>query len=153
MISEPGKYIERFAEAGADMLSVHMEACDLEKLLPAIRKLKCKAGAVINPPTPAEKLLPYIEYADFVLVMTVNPGFGGQAMIPECVDKIRRIHKYIHEERKINRSILIEVDGGVKPNNIKEVASAGADIIVAGSAIFGSKDYAKTIEKMKTAAG
>src|SRR3989338_6074573 len=144
MIENPERYIEKFAEAGADMLSVHYEACNLEKLLTSIRKLKCKTGAVINPPTPVEKILPFIEYVDFILVMTVNPGFGGQELMPSCIEKIRRIHKYIYEERKINRKILIEVDGGVKISNIKTVADAGADIIVAGSAIFGSKDYAKT---------
>lgn len=149
MIDNPEKYIERFAEAGADMISVHVEVGSAEKLLANIRKLKCRAGVVINPPTPVEKIFPYIEYADFVLVMTVNPGFGGQSMMPECVEKIRKIHKFIHEEKKINRSILIEVDGGVKTSNIKMVSDAGADIIVAGSAIFGSRDYAKTIEEMK----
>jgi ribulose-phosphate 3-epimerase len=147
MIEEPMKYIERFAEAGADMLSVHVEACDMEKTLTSIRKLKCKAGAVINPPTPVEKLLPFVEYADFVLIMTVNPGFGGQAMIPECVEKIRRLKKYISEEKKLKT--LIEVDGGIKTSNVKQAVSAGADIIVAGSAIFGSKDYAKAIEMLK----
>ncbi|OGQ50066.1 MAG: ribulose-phosphate 3-epimerase [Deltaproteobacteria bacterium RIFCSPLOWO2_02_FULL_47_10] len=150
MIENPERYIEKFAEAGADMLSVHYEACNLEKLLTSIRKLKCKTGAVINPPTPVEKILPFIEYVDFILVMTVNPGFGGQELMPSCIEKIRRIHKYIYEERKINRKILIEVDGGVKISNIKTVADAGADIIVAGSAIFGSKDYAKTIAEMKS---
>jgi ribulose-phosphate 3-epimerase len=147
MIEEPMKYIERFAEAGADMISVHVEACDMEKTLTSIRKLKCKAGAVINPPTPVEKLLPFVEYADFVLIMTVNPGFGGQAMIPECVEKIRRLKKYISEEKKLKT--LIEVDGGIKTSNVKQAVSAGADIIVAGSAIFGSKDYAKAIEMLK----
>ncbi len=147
MISEPDKYIEQFAEAGADMLSVHIEACDLEKTLRAIRKLKCKAGAVINPPTDIETFLPYVEYADYVLVMTVNPGFGGQKFMPECVDKIKRLKHFISEERKLKT--LIEVDGGIKISNIQEVASAGADILVAGSAIFHSKDYKQTISEMK----
>lgn len=147
MISNPEKYVEKFAEAGADMISVHYEACNLEKLLPIIRKLKCKAGAVINPPTDVERFLPFVEYADFVLVMTVNPGFGGQLLIPECVEKIKRLRKYISEEKKWNK--LIEVDGGIKTSNIKMVADAGADIIIAGSAVFGSKDYAKTIAELK----
>jgi len=149
MIENPDKYIDKFAEAGADMLSVHVEACDLEKTLPMIRRLKCKAGAVLNPPTPAEKIIPFVEYADYLLVMTVNPGFGGQEMISECLDKVSCIRKYIHEERKVNRAILIEVDGGIKISNVKNVVKAGADIIVAGSAIFGSKDYKITIEKLK----
>ncbi|MFH0798804.1 MAG: ribulose-phosphate 3-epimerase [Pseudomonadota bacterium] len=147
MIEKPERYIERFAEAGADMMSVHYEACDLEKMLLAIKKLKCKAGAVINPPTPIEKFLPYVEYADFVLVMTVKPGFGGQELIPECVEKVKRLKKFISEERKLRT--LIEVDGGIKPSNVKKVIGAGADIIVAGSAIFGSKDYEKAIASLK----
>ncbi|PIR16779.1 MAG: ribulose-phosphate 3-epimerase [Deltaproteobacteria bacterium CG11_big_fil_rev_8_21_14_0_20_49_13] len=147
MIEHPEKYIEKFAEAGADMLSVHFEACDLEKILTAIRKLKCKAGAVINPPSDVEKFLPFVEYADFVLVMTVNPGFGGQSLIHSCLEKIRRLHKHIYEDKKWNK--LIEVDGGIKVSNVKEVTSAGGQIIVAGSAIFGKKDYKKAIEELK----
>ncbi len=149
MIDNPERYIERFAEAGADMLSVHYENCNLEKLLPMIRKLRCKAGAVINPPTDVVKFMPFIEYADFVLVMTVNPGFGGQAMIPQCVEKIRRLHRYIVQEKKWNK--LIEVDGGIKSSNIKMISDAGAQVIVAGSAIFGQKDYKKVISEMKKA--
>ncbi len=147
MIESPEKYIERFAEAGADMLSVHYEACNLEKLLTMIRKMKCKAGAVINPPTPIETFLPFVDYADFALVMTVNPGFGGQEMIPECVEKIKRLKKYISEEKKFKK--LIEVDGGIKASNVQQVIDAGVDIIVAGSAIFGQKDYKKAIEALK----
>lgn len=151
MIENPEKYIERFAEAGADMISVHFEACNLEKVLPIVRKLKCKAGAVINPPTDVEKFIPYVEYADYVLVMTVNPGFGGQSLIPECVEKIKRLHQYISIERKLKT--VIEVDGGVKISNVKTVSAAGANIIVAGSAIFESKDYKKTVEEMKAKCG
>ncbi len=147
MIESPEKYIERFAEAGADMLSVHYEACNLEKLLTMIRKMKCKAGAVINPPTPIETFLPFVDYADFALVMTVNPGFGGQEMIPECVEKIKRLKKYISEEKKFKK--LIEVDGGIKASKGQRVIDAGVDIIVAGSAIFGQKDYKKAIEALK----
>jgi ribulose-phosphate 3-epimerase len=147
MIERPEKYIERFAEAGADMISVHYETSDLEKNLQIIRKLKCKAGAVINPPTQIEKFLPFVEYSDFVLVMTVNPGFGGQSLIPSCLEKVKRLYAYIHQERKLKT--LIEVDGGVKLDNIKDVSQSGADIIVTGSAIFGTKDYSKTIGKMK----
>ena len=147
MIEHPEKYIERFAEAGADMISVHVEATNLEKLLPAIRKLRCKAGAVINPPTNLDDFLPYVEYADYVLVMTVNPGFGGQKVIPECLEKVRRLRKYISEERKLKT--LIEVDGGVTIANVKDFASAGADIIVSGHAIFSQKDYKKAIAEMR----
>lgn len=147
MIERPEKYIEKFAEAGADMISVHYETSDLEKNLQLIRRLRCKAGAVINPPTAVEKFLPFVEYSDFVLVMTVNPGFGGQSLIPDCLEKVKRLDTYIHQEKKLKA--LIEVDGGVKLDNIKKISEAGTNIIVAGSAIFGSKDYQKTIAKMK----
>lgn len=140
MIENPAKYIESFAVAGADMISVHVEACDLEKTLPAIKKLKCKAGAVLNPPTDVGKILPFVEYADFVLVMTVNPGFSGQELIPACIEKIRRLRKL---------KTLIEVDGGIKPENIKSVIDAGADMVVAGSSVFGKKDYAAAISALK----
>jgi ribulose-phosphate 3-epimerase len=113
--------------------------------------MKCKAGAVINPPTPIEKFLPFVDYADFALVMTVDPGFGGPEMLPECIEKIRRLKKYISEEKKFKK--LIEVDGGVKAGNVKLVADAGADIIIAGSAIFGQKDYKKAIDGLKKTNG
>ena len=90
MIETPEKYIGDFAKAGADWISVHIEACDLKKVLPAIKKLGVKAGCVINPPTPVEKILPYLSLADFVLVMTVNPGFGGQKFMPEVLDKVKK---------------------------------------------------------------
>lgn len=146
MIDNPEKFIEPFKEAGADWISVHVEVCDLAKLLPAIKKLGCKAGAVINPPTPLVKLLPYCESADYLLVMTVNPGLGGQAMVEGTLEKITQLKKYLFG-KKIN--IPIEVDGGVKLENIKEFVQAGADIFVAGSGIFHTKDYATTIRLMK----
>ncbi|MBU4485260.1 ribulose-phosphate 3-epimerase [bacterium] len=146
MIEDPEKYIEAFAKAGVDWISVHVEACDLEKLLPKIKSLGCRAGAVINPPTPLDKLLPYVHLADFVLVMTVNPGFGGQGMIAKCLEKIVKLRKYINDNKL---KTFIEVDGGVKIDNINTVSAAGSDVIVVGSAIFGSKDYAKTISEMK----
>ncbi|MFA4874793.1 MAG: ribulose-phosphate 3-epimerase [bacterium] len=142
MIENPERYIESFAKAGADWISVHVEACDLSQLLPAIKALGCKAGCVINPPTPLEKILPYLPLADFVLVMTVNPGFGGQKMIEECVEKLAAIRS-IAKERGIQ--IPIEVDGGVTPANVSKVVDAGAEIVVAGSAIFEAEDYAAAI--------
>lgn len=146
MIANPEKFIEPFAKAGADWISVHVEVCDLAKLLPAIKKLGCKAGAVINPPTPLEKLLPFCELADFCLVMTVNPGFGGQAMVDGTLEKITALKKYL-AQRKLNTPI--EVDGGVKLENIADFARAGADVFVSGSGIFHSQNYTKTIRAMR----
>lgn len=147
MIENPGKYIEAFAEAGADWISVHVETCDLPKILPAIRKLGARAGAVINPPTPIERLLPYVKFADFILVMTVNPGFGGQEMVEGCLDKIRALKQFCADNKL---SIPIEIDGGVNLETIERVAEADPDILVAGQAVFGSKDYAETIRKLRS---
>lgn len=148
MINNPEKYIGDFAKAGADMISVHVETCDLAKVLPEIKKLGVKAGAVINPPTDISEILPHIHLADFILVMTVNPGFGGQEMIESCLEKIRILHV---ERRKKDLDFQIEVDGGVKLSNIKKVAQAGCEIFVAGSAIFGEKDYKKIISELRIA--
>lgn len=147
MIEHPEKFIGPFKEAGADWISVHIETCDLSKLLPAIKKLGCKAGAVINPPTPLEKLLPFCELADFILVMTVNPGFGGQAMVEGTLKKVAQLKKYLTGQ-KLN--IPIEVDGGIKLENINDFAKVGAEIFVSGSGIFHTKDYTKTIRQMKS---
>ncbi|MBN1283702.1 MAG: ribulose-phosphate 3-epimerase [Proteobacteria bacterium] len=146
MIENPKRYVADFAKAGADWISVHVETGDLSELLPAIRKLGCKAGAVINPPTPVERVLPFVELADFVLVMTVNPGFGGQKMIPECIDKIAVIRRHI--DRK-GLPTLIEVDGGINAETVGQALNAGAQIIVAGSAVFGTKDYAAAIKGLR----
>ncbi len=146
MIEEPEKYIEAFAKAGADWISVHVETSDLNELLPAIKKLGVKAGAVINPPTPVEKIFPYLGLADFILVMTVNPGFGGQEMIDDCLEKISTL-KRVMKEKGID--IPVEVDGGVNAETIEKTIAAGSDVIVAGSAVFGSKDYAKAIAALR----
>jgi ribulose-phosphate 3-epimerase len=148
MIENPERYIGAFAEVGADWISVHVEACDLKELLPEIKGLGCKAGAVINPPTPVEEILPFVKLADFVLVMTVNPGFGGQEMIEDCIQKISTIKSHI---KKLGRDIPIEVDGGVNLDTIGRVADVGADIVVAGNAIFHAKGYKDVIAKMKKA--
>jgi ribulose-phosphate 3-epimerase len=147
MIEHPEKYIEAFSKAGADWISVHVETSDLSKLLPAIKKLGCKAGAVINPPTPVEKIYPFAELADFILIMTVNPGFGGQSYIESCTKKISDLKNYL-EAKKI--SIPIEVDGGIKADNVSKVIKAGASIIVAGSAVFESKNYSDAIGSLRT---
>jgi len=146
MIEHPEKFIEAFAKAGADWISVHVEACDLSMLLPAIKKLGCRAGAVINPPTPVEKIYPYVELADYILIMTVNPGFGGQSYIESCTQKIHDLARFINAK---GLKIPIEVDGGIKPDNVRKPVAAGASIIVAGSAIFGVKDYAETIRSLR----
>jgi len=146
MIEEPEKYIEAFAKAGADWISVHVETSDLNELLPAIKKLGAKAGCVINPPTPVEKLYPYLELADYILVMTVNPGFGGQEMIEDCLAKITAL-KNVMKERGLD--IPIEVDGGVNAKTIEKTWAAGSDIVVAGSAVFGSNDYASAISNLR----
>jgi ribulose-phosphate 3-epimerase len=134
MISEPGRYAEQFAAAGASMVSVHFEAdVNLHRTLMSIRKGGAKAGVVINPATPVNVLDEALGFVDYVLVMSVNPGFGGQEFIPESLEKVRRLRRSI-DERGVN--VRIEIDGGVDRGNIAQVVSAGAEIIVAGSAIF-----------------
>ena len=145
MIENPERYIGAFAKAGADWISVHVEACDLAQLLPAIKALGCKAGAVINPPTPIEKILPYLPLADYVLVMTVNPGFGGQKMIDDCIEKIAAI-KSISAERGI--SIPIEADGGINASNVSRVIKAGAEIIEVNHGGPRNEDYASAIASL-----
>ncbi len=142
MIEEPERFIEPFAKAGADWISVHVETSDLADLLPKIRQLGCKAGAVINPPTALKELLPYVHLADYILVMSVNPGFGGQAMIPACLEKVAQLKAFMAER---DLHIPVEIDGGVNRETIEAVAKAGADIVVSGSAIFGAKKYAEVI--------
>lgn len=146
MVEEPEKFIEPFQKAGADWISVHVETSDLRELLPAIKKLGCRAGAVINPPTPLEKLLPFCELADYILVMSVNPGFSGQGVVEGSLEKIAALKKYLSQK---NLNIPIEVDGGVKLENIAQFAKAGADIFVSGSGIYGTKDYTVTLSRMK----
>jgi ribulose-phosphate 3-epimerase len=138
MIEQPARYIEAFASAGADMISVHVEAeRHLERTVRAIQELGAKAGVVLNPATPLESLSEILPAADFVLLMSVNPGFGGQTLIPSVLDKAKRLRAWIDRE---GWSTRIEIDGGVHQDNLGEVAAAGVDMIVAGSAIFGSVD-------------
>ncbi len=147
MVKEPEKFIKPFKEAGADWISVHIETCDLSQLLPTIKELGCKAGAVINPPTPLEKIFPFCALADFILVMSVNPGFGGQGMVEGSLEKVAQLKKYLISQ---NLNIPIEVDGGIKLENINDFAKVGGEIFVSGSGIFHTKDYAKTIASMKS---
>jgi ribulose-phosphate 3-epimerase len=150
MISEPGRYAEQFAEAGARMVSVHIEVDPhIHRTLASIRKHGAKAGVVINPATSLSALDEVLNFADFVLVMSVNPGFGGQAFIPASVEKIRRLSRTIRER---NLDVRIEVDGGIGPDNIAAVAAAGAEIFVAGTAVFGHADPAAATRELLNAA-
>ena len=138
MIEDPDRYVAAFAEAGADMISVHVEvARHLERTLSAIKDAGAKAGVVLNPATPIEALSEILPAADFVLLMSVNPGFGGQKLIPFVLDKARRLRAWID---RLGIATRIEIDGGVTLDNLDEVAASGVDIIVAGSAVFGSGD-------------
>ena len=147
MIENADDYIAAFARAGASHISVQVEAClHLHRTVQHIKASGAKAGVVLNPSTPIESLVWILEDVDYVLVMSVNPGFGGQKFIPNSISKIKALRKLI-ENRGL--SALIEVDGGINETTIAEVAAAGADVLVAGSAIFGSKDYRKTIERFR----
>lgn len=134
MVTKPERYVEEFIKCGADSVTIHVEACDcVEDTLKKIRSLGAKAGLAINPGTPVEELLPYMDMVDMILVMTVNPGFGGQAYIPECTDKIREVRAIINER---GLDVNLEIDGGVNLDNVEMNLEAGANVIVAGSAVF-----------------
>ncbi len=151
MIENPDRYIEAFAEAGADWISVQAETCPhLNRAVQQIKEAGAKAGVVLNPSTPLAALDWVLEYADYILIMSVNPGFGGQAFIDNSLEKIRRLRRQIDER---GLATLIEVDGGIKEDNIAEVAAAGAEVFVAGSAIFGQKDYRQVIGRFKKQLG
>jgi ribulose-phosphate 3-epimerase len=149
MITEPGRYAEQFVEAGAQMVSVHVETdAHLHRTLMAIKSKGAQAGVAINPLTPLEHLEEALPFADFILLMSVNPGFGGQKFIPTSIAKLRRLRRMIDERGLKTR---IEIDGGIDRTNIAEVASAGAEIIVAGSAIFGTSDPAQAVRDLREA--
>jgi ribulose-phosphate 3-epimerase len=150
MIVEPERYVEEFAQAGADVITVHAEACThLHRVLQQIRSLGKKAGVSLNPHTP-EGILPYVlDLVDLVLVMSVNPGFGGQDFIPAVLPKVRSIGSLIQAS---GRAIHLEVDGGIKPGTARQVLEAGADVLVAGSAVFGSGNYAEAIARLRAEA-
>ncbi|CAH1190844.1 Ribulose-phosphate 3-epimerase [Paenibacillus auburnensis] len=151
MIENPERYIAEFAAAGASVITVHAEACvHLHRVVHQIKELGIMAGVAINPGTPASAVREVLEDVDMVLVMTVNPGFGGQAFIPNAMRKIRQIREWANE---INHSNLrIEVDGGVAENTAPIVAEAGADVLVAGNAVFGRTDRAAAIRAIREAA-
>jgi ribulose-phosphate 3-epimerase len=147
MILNPDQYIDDFVKAGADLITVHAEAIDhLHRSVQYIRKAGAKPAVSLNPATPLDVLEYVLQDLDMVLLMTVNPGFESQAFIPEVIPKIERLREIINK-RGLN--IEIEVDGGIGPDNIQLSSSAGADVFVAGSAIFYSKDYAATIKQMR----
>ena len=150
MVEPVDALIPMFAKAGATHISFHPEASrHVHRSIQLIRSLGCQAGVVLNPATPVEVLDYILDELDYVLLMSVNPGFGGQAFIPSTLDKLRRVRERIHAS---GRAIRLEIDGGVKPDNIGEIAAAGADTFVAGSAIFGQPDYRDIVTRMKAAA-
>jgi ribulose-phosphate 3-epimerase len=147
MIVEPERYLEDFARAGAQVITVHAEACvHLERTLQAIRALGCRAGVSLNPHTPEDVLRYVLHAADLVLVMSVNPGFGGQRFIDAVLPKIRAIREMIDAS---GRDIDLEVDGGIAPDTAPRVRAAGADVFVAGSAVFSQKDYRAAIAALR----
>jgi len=148
MIENPQRFIDAFAEAGADYLTVQVEACvHLHRVLQAIKSAGMKAGVALNPHSPLSTIEEVLADLDLILIMSVNPGFGGQKFIPEALDKLRRIQKLL-QQRNLSH-IEIEVDGGVKLENAREIVEAGAGILVSGSGIFGTPDPAETIREFK----
>jgi len=151
MIENPDNYIPAFAKAGASWISVQVETCvHLNRSVHLIKENGARAGVVLNPSTPLDTVAWVLEYVDYVLIMSVNPGFGGQAFIPNSLDKIKDLRKLIREK---DLDVLIQVDGGVNSKTIAEVSAAGTDVFVAGSAIFGSQDYKKTIDAFRKKMG
>lgn len=148
MIVNPEKYVERFAKAGADYITVHYEACksNLKEVLTLIKATGVKCGAVINPDTPVQVIQEVLPLCDMVLVMSVFPGFSGQKFIPECLEKLRILRALIDESGK---DILLQIDGGVNESNVEEIKRAGADVIVAGNAVFKAENRAEMIKKLK----
>ncbi len=147
MIIDPDRYLSRFHEAGADNLTVQYEACNhLHRTVCEIRSLDMMAGVALNPHTPVSLLENILPYIDIVLIMTVNPGFGGQSFIMESYNKIRKLRKMIDDGRY---NVLIEVDGGIDTGNAGKLVETGADVLVAGNSVFGSADPAETIRRLK----
>jgi len=150
MIEQPERYIDEFAKAGANTIAVHTETCPhLHRSVAQIREAGCRAGVAINPGTPAEAVREVLDGIDQVLVMTVNPGFGGQKFIASTLEKIATVRSWIDAG---GHEITLEVDGGIGPETIARAARAGADVFVAGTAVFGTKDYAAAIESLRRAA-
>ena len=149
MMTNPDAYIPEFVKAGSDYLTVHVETCPhLHRTIQSIKESGVKAGVTLNPSTSLSLIAPILPFADLLLIMSVNPGFGGQTFIPQVLEKVREARRMIDQ---MGVSVELEVDGGLKVENVKEIATAGADIFVAGSSIFHSKDYKKTLEMMRQA--
>ena len=155
MVKPVDRIIPDFAKAGASIISFHPEASEhVDRTIGLIHESGCKAGLVFNPATPLDWLMHVIDNLDLVLIMSVNPGFGGQSFIPHALEKLKAARKLLDASReRTGREILLEVDGGVKVDNIAAIAAAGADTFVAGSAIFGTPDYKATIARMRAALG
>jgi len=153
MVKPVDRIVPDFAAAGASYISFHPEASDhIDRTIGLIREHGCKAGLVFNPATPLDWLMHTLDKLDLVLIMSVNPGFGGQSFIPHALDKLQAARRLVDGAiQRTGRSILLEIDGGVKPENIAGIAAAGADTFVAGSAIFGAHDYGATIAAMRAA--
>lgn len=149
MIENPERYVETFARAGSDFITVHVEACHhLHRIVTLIRETGARAGVSLNPATPLALIEPILSDIDLLLVMSVNPGFGGQSFIGSVLPKIRRAGELV---KAIAPNVLLEVDGGVTLDNARSVAEAGAEVLVAGAAVFGSSDYGKTLAAMRAA--
>jgi len=151
MIEKPERYIEVFAQTGSDWITIHAEVCPhLKRMIKKIRQLNVRPGIVLKPATSLKTLYPILDDIDLVLIMSVNPGFGGQFFIPSALKKIEKLRKIVDQN---SYPLEIEVDGGVKIENIKEVSKAGGDIFVVGTGIFKTKDYEETIRKLRQEIG
>lgn len=147
MIENPERYVEVFAQAGSDWITIHAEVCpNLKRMIRKVRQLNARPGIVLKPATPLKTLFPVLDDIDLVLIMSVNPGFGGQSFIPATLKKIERLRKIVDQNRY---PLEIEVDGGVKVENIREVSMAGGDIFVVGTGIFKTEDYEETIRRLR----
>lgn len=147
MIEKPERYLSDFRDAGADIITVHWETCPhLHRTLSEIRRLGCKAGVSLNPSTPVDGLAHVLDQLDLILIMSVNPGFGGQSFIPNSLDKVRQARELIQ-----TRPIHLEIDGGITPQNAQAVRQAGANVLVAGSAVFGADEMRTAIEALRGA--
>ena len=147
MIERPERYAEAFAEAGSDWITIHAEVCSrLKAMVKKLRQLKVRPGIVLKPATSLKTLFPVLDDLDLVLIMSVNPGFGGQSFIPSTLKKIERLRKIVDQDRY---RLEIEVDGGIKIENIREVAKAGGDIFVVGTGIFKTRDYGETVRMLR----
>jgi len=147
MIENPERYVEVFAEAGSDWITIHAEVCpNLKRMIRKVRQLNARPGIVLKPATPLKTLFPVLDEIDLVLIMSVNPGFGGQSFIPATLKKIERLRKIVDQNQY---PLEIEVDGGLKVENIREVSTAGGDIFVVGTGIFKTENYEETIRKLR----